>query len=119
MRNVNVFFSAVTATIRGKVFFGNLFQEWEPKLRDLDWLKNSHYQSYLILNLCRILYTVLHGEAGSKKISATWAKRNFADWSEIIDAAQKWQYGQTMNREEEAIQFLSFAIQKVKETGVV
>jgi hypothetical protein len=74
MRNVNVFFSAVTATIRGKVFFGNLFQEWEPKLRDLDWLKNSHYQ---------------------------------------------WQYGQSMNREEEAIQFLSFSIQKVKETGGV
>jgi len=97
----------------------DLFQEWEPKMRDLDWLKNSHYQSYLILNLCRILYTVLHGEAGSKKIAASWAKSSFPEWSDIIEAAENWQYGHTMDREQDAIAFLSFAIDKVKGSSVL
>src|SRR5262245_36901822 len=32
-----------------------LFKEWKPKINDTKWLANSHYQSYLVLNLCRIL----------------------------------------------------------------
>ncbi len=57
-----------------KACIRDLFQEWEPKITDPDWLENSHYQSYLVLNLCRILYTVLVGSTGSKKVSARWVK---------------------------------------------
>ena len=35
-----------------KASMRDLFKEWEPKITDRKWLKNSHYQSYLILNLC-------------------------------------------------------------------
>ena len=96
----------------------DLFQEWEPKTREPEWLKNGHYQSYLILNLCRILYAVLQGEAGSKKTAASWAKNSFPEWSHLIEAAQNWRYGDTMERDQEAIAFLSFTISQVKESGV-
>jgi hypothetical protein len=55
----------------------DLFQEWVPKTDDSAWLSNSHYQSYLVLNLCRILHTVIHGEPGSKKVAGEWAKATY------------------------------------------
>ena len=50
-----------------KACIRDLFQEWEPKITDFEWLDNSHYQSYLVMNLCRILYTVMCGVTGTKK----------------------------------------------------
>jgi len=37
----------------------DLLKEWEIKIGDSKFFANGHYQSYLVLNLCRILYTVL------------------------------------------------------------
>lgn len=36
----------------------DLLEEWQPKLHDSEWLDDPHYQSYLVLNLCRILHTL-------------------------------------------------------------
>ena len=58
-----------------KACIRDLFQEWEPKIIDVEWLDNSHYQSYLVMNLCRILYTVSCGTTGTKKVSAAWVKK--------------------------------------------
>jgi predicted nucleotidyltransferase len=88
----------------------DLYREWEPKLRDPDWLKNSHYQSYIILNLCRILYTVLRGETGSKKVSAAWVKGEFPQWRDLIEAAERWRYGTDMRRQDETLAFIRFVV---------
>ncbi len=94
----------------------DLFTEWEPKLADPGWLDNSHYQSYLVLNLCRILYTVLAGSAGSKSIAARWVRTNFGQWKVLIDTAQNWRYGDAMARQTEVAAFIAFAIDRVKAT---
>lgn len=97
----------------------DLFQEWEPKITDLEWLDNSHYQSYLVLNLCRILYTVMEGIAGTKKASAEWAKNKFGlPWSKLIAEAQNWQYGKEMPSRNEAVDFIKFTIDKIKHTDI-
>lgn len=59
-----------------KACIRDLFQEWEPKITDYEWLENSHYQSYLVMNLCRILYTVICGFAGTKKLLRHGLKMN-------------------------------------------
>ncbi len=97
----------------------DLFQEWEPKIRDLKWLKNSHYQSYLILNLCRILYTVACGEVGSKKISAEWVKSRYPEWKNLIETAENWHYGIEMKEKEKVIEFIKFIIDKVKDQNIL
>ncbi len=38
----------------------DLFEEWEPKMRDPTYPQNSHYQAYVVLILCRILHTVIN-----------------------------------------------------------
>lgn len=92
----------------------DLFTEWEPKLREPAWLDNSHYQAYLVLNLCRILNTVLNASALSKKKSATAIKQEFPEWTDLIQTAESWQYGTEMKQKEATLAFLTFVIAQVK-----
>jgi len=102
-----------------KACIRDLFQEWEPKITDFEWLDNSHYQSYLVMNLCRILYTVMCGATGSKKISATWVKNKFGlPWSNLIATAERWEYGKKMSSRNETIEFIHFTIDKIKQTSL-
>lgn len=96
----------------------DLFKEWEPKINDPKWLANSHYQSYLVLNLCRILSTVIGGEPGSKKAAAVWTKATYPQWKNLIEEAERWVYGKEMKRNDDAIAFIKFAIEEVNKTGL-
>jgi len=97
----------------------DLFQEWVPKIDDAAWLANSHYQSYLVLNLCRILHTVIHGDPGSKKVAAQWAKAKYPQWKNLIAQAEKWAHGDEMKRQADAVAFLRFAVDRVSETKLL
>lgn len=97
----------------------DLFQEWAPKINDSDWLSNSHYQSYLVLNLCRILHTVIHGEPGSKKVGGQWVKATYPEWKNLIEEAERWAYGAEMRRQADVIAFLRFAVDRVNETKLL
>jgi len=91
----------------------DLRNEWLPKQTDSDWLANHHYQSYLVLNLCRILYAEKQSDLGSKKVAATWVKKNYPIWAELVTAADNWRYGQSFNRTEKVKAFLQFVIVEV------
>jgi predicted nucleotidyltransferase len=84
-------------------------KEWQPKISDPAYLSNSHYQAYVVLNLCRILYTVRCAAAGSKKVSAAWVKEHAPQWKDLIEAAGMWKYGDVMDRQEETIRFIKYA----------
>ena len=98
-----------------KACIRDLFKEWEPKLREPDWLNNSHYQSYLILNLCRILYAVLNADLRSKKVSSQWVKETYPQWSYLVETAENWHYGTTMKKQHETLEFLKFVVDIVKQ----
>lgn len=97
----------------------DLFEEWEPKIHDSEWLTNSHHQSYLALNLCRILYTALGGEPGSKKVAAQRTKVNYPQWKQLIEEAERWEHGTEMKKNDDVIAFIKFVIEKVHETGLL
>lgn len=96
-----------------KASIRDLLREWEPKIYDSEWLENSHYQSYLVLNLCRILYTVHNAKLGSKKVAAEWVKKIFPKWRELIEEAEAWDYDKEMRQQENVIAFIQFAIMNV------
>jgi hypothetical protein len=108
----------VSITDVQKACIRDLFREWKPKTADLDWLDNSHYQSYLVLNLCRILHTVLNGEAASKTVSATWVGTRFPEWSSLIADAENWTYGQEMKHRSETIRWIEFSLERVTATDL-
>ena len=102
-----------------KACIRDLFVEWIPKINNFAYLNNSHYQSYLILNLCRILYTVLHKPTGSKKTSAEWVKQELdPQWKNLIESAERWQYGKEMDQPVLTIEFIKFAVHEISKTGL-
>jgi len=102
-----------------KACIRDLFVEWEPKISDSDYLNDSHNQSYLILNICRILYTVFRQTTGSKRVSATWVKQAYgSSWKNLIELAENWQYGKEMNEQEKTIEFIRFAIKEISKTAL-
>jgi predicted nucleotidyltransferase len=101
-----------------KASIRDLFQEWEPKITDYEWLDNSHYQSYLVMNLCRILYTVMRGSAGTKRTAATWVRNEFKSaWiSNLIEAAESWNYSKKLLLRDKTIDFIKFTVDEIKKT---
>lgn len=50
--------------------------------------RNHFYQTYIVLNLCRMLHDLRRGSAGSKRDGAEWAKNHLEEkWSGLIDRA--------------------------------
>lgn len=94
-------------------YIRDLREEWEPKINNPDYLKNPHYQSYVVLNICRILFAVRNSELASKTKSAEWASSKFKQWQELINAARSWEYGEEMNYEQETRKFIHFAVDQV------
>src|SRR5687768_17755536 len=48
------------------------------------------YQSYVVLSLCRILYTLQLGDVVSKPVAAQWAKETLGDpWVSLIERADR------------------------------
>jgi predicted nucleotidyltransferase len=102
-----------------KACIQDLFQEWEPKITDFEWLDNSYYQSYLVMNLCRILYTVICGKTGTKRVSAEWVRNKFGlQWSNLIETAANWKYGKKMSLKNETIYFIKFTIDIIKQNDL-
>lgn len=117
--NFKTFMDAIAIAEVQKACLRDLFEEWEPKLQDPQYLENSHYQSYLVLNLCRILYTVLVGAAGSKSVSADWVKRRFGSpYHRLIEEAQSWGYGKEIENMDLTRNFIRFTIDQVSKTSL-
>jgi len=102
-----------------KACIRDLFKEWEPLKTNPDWFTDSHNETYLILNLCRIFYTVMCKSAGSKKTAALWVKNKYSEsWGEMINAAEQWHYGIELNLHEDAVRFLDFVIDQISITAL-
>lgn len=102
-----------------KACIRDLFKEWEPKRSQEAWFANSHYQSYFILNLCRILYTIMCRTAGSKKAAASWVKGKYGEpWESLINAAEQWHYGLELHLVKQAVAFLDFVIDQISKTAL-
>jgi hypothetical protein len=108
------FIKPIKITDAQKACIKDLFKEWEPKIRDSVYLEDSHQQSYLVLNLCRILYTIMQNDAVSKKVAASWVKNRYSQWKELIEIAEDWHYGFKMERQREVVEFIKFVINKTK-----
>ena len=58
-----------------------------PVLDDPSQIDKRGYQSFFVLSLCRMLYTMKHGEIVSKPFAAKWAKENLSQWTPLIERA--------------------------------
>lgn len=75
---------SVTA-LREEIFA--TMRDWgEDILTHPDRYKNRFYQTYIVLNFCRMLHDLRNGFPGSKRAGAEWAKAHLdASWAGLID----------------------------------
>lgn len=61
---------------------------WASMLDDDAHLSSRGYQSYTVLTMCRVLYTLEHGTVVSKFVAARWAQETLDErWSLLIERA--------------------------------
>jgi hypothetical protein len=52
------------------------------------WVQMGGYQSYIVLSLCRVLYTLQVGDVASKQAAARWAQETLGQpWAPLIERA--------------------------------
>lgn len=61
---------------------------WAPMIVDHAHLHSRGYQSYTVLSLCRVLYTLQYGTVVSKPVAARWAQETLeVRWRPLIERA--------------------------------
>jgi predicted nucleotidyltransferase len=66
-----------------------LLPEWlVPMLESPPDVRTRGYQSFIVLSICRILYTLEHGDVVSKRTAASWGETTLhARWTPLIRGA--------------------------------
>ncbi len=91
----------------------SLHEEWAPLLRDASRLKNSHYQAYVTLTVCRILYTARNHGLASKRTASRWVKQTYgAPWRDLIEKAEAWQHARELQEAPAVQAFIGFALEQ-------
>ncbi|GHO46758.1 aminoglycoside adenylyltransferase domain-containing protein [Ktedonospora formicarum] len=65
---------------------------WQEQARSdpswLDWLRVRHNQAFVVLTLCRLLFTLTTATVASKPTAAHWAQSNLdSQWTNLIEQA--------------------------------
>lgn len=64
---------------------------WAPMCRDPVHLRHRGYQTYAVLTMCRVLYTLETGSVVSKPAAARWTRETMGvPWTRLIAAALVW-----------------------------
>jgi hypothetical protein len=92
---------------------GILREWWQPQLTDSFRIRSDEYQAYAILTMCRILYTMEHGDVASKPTAAQWAKTLLdAHWSALIDRALVWGHGMELDAFDDTLAVIRYTLDR-------
>ena len=84
----------------------------------LPWLRQRSAQSFVILTLCRLLYSMAMGAVTSKPRAADWARKELGEpWTTLIEGAQARQHEAgniTQSEEDETLAFIRFTFAQSK-----
>lgn len=93
----------------------SLLEEWwRPKLDDPSGLQAEEYRAYAVQTMCRMLYTVAHGEVVSKVKAVRWVQANLASpWCELAGQALAWRDGGAAPELSETLAFIRYTLEKI------
>ena len=88
-------FGAVPETIIAPVsreeFIEAVREQARERAENIDRAKFSRpYQAYLIMTVCRALFSTETGEQVSKRRAASWVKKKFPEYAALIENAFEW-----------------------------
>jgi len=92
----------------------DFYKEWFVKINNYEWLNKSENQAYIVLNICRIIYTIKESKIGNKKESAKWVKEKYVKWKKLIEEAEEWEFNKIMNKENEINEYVKYMEIEIK-----
>ncbi len=93
-----------------------LGQNWMPWSTNAALFRSDEYQPYVVLTMCRALYTLRHGTVVSKLQSAEWIIANSDQrWTNLIKQALDWHYGEPVGDIGQTQEFIRYTL---KEAGL-
>lgn len=97
--------------LRGAVL-GYLHEWWAPMLNNPARLRDSEYQAYAVLSMCRALHTLQYGTIVSKPVAARWAQAPLGEpQSMLIAHALAWRHGAEMRDFDETVELICYTIE--------
>jgi hypothetical protein len=96
-----------------------LFQWAAGLLANPSTMNSRGYQSYAVLTICRMLYTLANGAVASKPSAASWAQQRLdARWSGLIERAWYGRHHPDLPAEPEdaagTLEFIRFALEQYR-----
>jgi predicted nucleotidyltransferase len=92
-----------------------------PILADPSIISKRGFQSFFVLSVCRVFYTLKYGEIISKKVAAEWAKKNLdKHWTSLIERAWEGRQNPSLDATPEDINgtldMMRYTLQQIKPT---
>ena len=92
---------------------------WAPVLDDSTRLHPPAYQTYAILTMCRILYTLHHGAVVSKTVAARWAQATLGDrCTALINRALAWRPGMPFDDLPQALDLIRHTRDRIQQAAL-
>ena len=93
----------------------------DPILKNPLLIRARGYQSYCVLTLCRMLYTLKHSEVVSKSAAGTWALENLEPrWRPLVERARVGRQNSNLEADSEDIQgtceMMQYVLEQYKPT---
>jgi hypothetical protein len=95
-----------------------ILHRWAAPILDAPaQMKRRGYQSYTVLSLCRILYTLQHGTIVSKSVAARWVQETLdQQWSPLIERTWAGRHNPELEASPEdvngTLEFIRYALER-------
>jgi predicted nucleotidyltransferase len=92
-----------------------------PILQDPDPIKYRGGQSYIVLTICRVLYTLQHGAVASKPAAARWAQETLDErWAPLIERTWSGRHNPGLKASpdevNETVEFVRYALERSRQS---
>jgi predicted nucleotidyltransferase len=99
---------------------------WRDRIDDFDEQTTTGSAAYAIYSMCRAMYAAKYGQQASKDYALSWVKKQFPQWTSLLEVAADWRKRQWEAKKEtigselpKVIEFVNFAIDQVIDTKPV
>ena len=96
---------------------------WRERVSDFNEQSTRGATAYAVFTMCRAMYAARYGRQASKNDAISWAKKEFPQWTLLLESAQDWRKRQWEAKKEtigselpKVIEFINFATDQVIDT---
>ena len=96
---------------------------WRDRINDFDEQTTGGSAAYAVYTMCRAMYAAIYGQQASKKFALSWVKKEFPQWTSLLEAAEDWRKRQWEPKKDiigsespKVVEFVNFAMDQVIQT---